>query len=44
MEKIAKKEKEYWQINVEKLADDIKEVAQRSKTEEDLKMGVELLL
>jgi len=44
MEKIEKKEKEYWQINVEKLADDIKEVAQRSKTEEDLKMGVEPLL
>lgn len=44
MEKIEKKEKEYWQINVEKLADEIKEVTRRSKTEEDLKMGVEPLL
>lgn len=37
-------EKQYWQINTEKLVSDIKEVARLSKTEEDLKMGVEPLL
>jgi len=38
------KEKKYWQINTEKLANDIKEIARKSKTEEDLKMGIEPLL
>ena len=36
--------KEYWQINTEKLAQDIKEAAKNSHTEEDLKMKVEPLL
>jgi hypothetical protein len=38
------KEKEYWQINTEKLAQDIRDIARKAKTEEDLKMGVEPLL
>lgn len=38
------KEKKYWQINTEKLAEEIKGEARRAKTEEDLKMGVEPLL
>ncbi len=38
------KEKKYWQINTEKLAKDIKEIANNAKTEEDLKMGMEPLL
>jgi hypothetical protein len=37
-------EKKYWQINTEKLVKDIKEIAHKSRTEEDLKMGVEPLL
>jgi len=36
--------KEPWQINTEKLADEIKEIARRAQTEEDLKMAVEPLL
>ena len=36
--------KKYWQIDTEKLAEDIKEIARRAKTEEDLKMGMEPLL
>ncbi|MBL7074916.1 N-6 DNA methylase [candidate division KSB1 bacterium] len=36
--------KKYWQIDTEKLAEDIKEIARRVKTEEDLKMGMEPLL
>jgi len=36
--------KRYWQINTSKLAENIKEVANKAKTEEDLKMGVEPLL
>ena len=38
------KERKYWQINTEKLAKDIKEIACKAKTEEDLKMGLEPLL
>lgn len=38
------KEKKYWQINTEKLAEEIKEEARKAKTEEDLKMGMEPLL
>ncbi len=38
------KEKKYWQIDTEKLAKDIKEIARKAKTEEDLKMGMEPLL
>ena len=34
---------EYWQINTEELAKNIKEIARRAKTEEDLKMGIEPL-
>ncbi len=37
-------EKKYWQINTEKLVRDINEIADKSGTEEDLKMGVEPLL
>ncbi|OGW45613.1 MAG: hypothetical protein A2Y66_09045 [Nitrospirae bacterium RBG_13_41_22] len=37
-------EKKYWQINTEKLVKEIKEIAHKSRTEEDLKMGVEPLL
>jgi len=37
-------EKKYWQINIEKLVKEIKEIAGKSRTEEDLKMGVEPLL
>lgn len=37
-------EKEYWQINTEKLAEDIKELTKTAHTEEDLKMSVEPLL
>lgn len=36
-------EKKYWQINVEKLASDIKTAARKAATEEDLKMDVEPL-
>lgn len=39
-----KEEKKYWQVNTEKLARDIKEISHKSRTEEDLKMGVEPLL
>ncbi|MEW6409149.1 MAG: N-6 DNA methylase [Nitrospirota bacterium] len=39
-----KEEKKYWQINTEKLVKDIREIAHKSRTEEDLKMGVEPLL
>jgi len=38
------KGKKYWQINTEKLAEEIKEKARKSKTEEELKMGMEPLL
>jgi len=38
------KEKKYWQINTEKLAKDIREIARKANTEEDLKMGMEPLL
>jgi len=38
------KEKKYWQINSKKLAEDIKEIARKANTEEDLKMGMEPLL
>jgi hypothetical protein len=38
------KEKEYWQINTDKLAHDIKQAAKIANTEEDLKMRVEPLL
>jgi hypothetical protein len=37
-------EKKYWQINTEKLVKEIKEIAGKSRTEEDLKMAVEPLL
>ncbi|MFH1231172.1 MAG: N-6 DNA methylase [Planctomycetota bacterium] len=37
-------EKKYWQINTEKLVQDIKEAARSSQTEEDLKMKVEPIL
>jgi len=37
-------QKQYWQINVEKLAEDIKKSAVSANTEEDLKMKVEPLL
>ncbi|MBM4141038.1 MAG: hypothetical protein FJ242_06030 [Nitrospira sp.] len=37
-------EKKYWQINTEKLVKEIKEIAHKARTEEDLKMGVEPLL
>ncbi len=37
-------EKKYWQINTEKLVRDIREIAGKARTEEDLKMGVEPLL
>lgn len=39
-----KEEKKYWQINTDKLVKEIKEVAYKARTEEDLKMGVEPLL
>jgi len=35
--------KEYWQINTDKLAKDISEIARKAITEEDLKMGMEPL-
>ncbi|MBC8525471.1 MAG: hypothetical protein H8D22_01170, partial [Candidatus Cloacimonetes bacterium] len=38
------KQKKYWQINTEKLAKDIQEIAHKAQTEEDLKMGMEPLL
>jgi hypothetical protein len=38
------KEKKYWQINTDKLVDDIEKKARKAKTEEDLKMGMEPLL
>jgi len=38
------KEKKYWQINTEKLVEDIEKIARKAKTEEDLKMGMEPLL
>jgi len=37
-------EKEYWQINTDKLAKEIREAAHKATTEEDLKMSVEPLL
>jgi len=37
-------EKKYWQINTEKLVEDIEKIARKAKTEEDLKMGMEPLL
>lgn len=36
--------KEHWQINTERLAQEIRQVAQGAHTEEDLKMGVEPIL
>jgi hypothetical protein len=36
--------KEHWQINAAKLAEEIREAARKSQTEEDLKMAVEPLL
>jgi type I restriction-modification system DNA methylase subunit len=38
------KEKKYWQINTEKLAKEIIELARKANTEEDLKMGMEPIL
>jgi len=38
------KEKKYWQINTDKLVEDIEKVARKAKTEEDLKMGMEPIL
>ena len=38
------KEKKYWQINTDKLVEDIQKVTLKAKTEEDLKMGMEPLL
>jgi hypothetical protein len=37
-------DKQYWQINTEKLADDIKKIASTASSEEDLKINVEPLL
>ena len=38
------KEKKYWQINTDKLVEDIQKVTLKAKTEEDLKMGMEPIL
>jgi len=38
------KQKKYWQINTDKLTKDIKIIARKASTEEDLKMGMEPLL
>jgi len=38
------KEKKYWQINTDKLVEDIEKVSRKAKTEEDLKMGTEPIL
>jgi len=36
--------KEYWQINTERIADEVRAAAQEARTEEDLKMRVEPIL
>jgi hypothetical protein len=36
--------KEYWQINTERIADEIRSAASEARTEEDLKMRVEPIL
>lgn len=36
--------KEYWQINTKRLAEEVREAADRAHTEEDLKMAVEPIL
>ena len=38
------KQKEYWQINIEKIVKDIKDASIKATTEEDLKMAVEPIL